>query len=96
MTVFAKQNERDPKQVDLQVTSGPVSVTVTEYAQHLRSVWGQLGHLIAEAEGTTTGKRAYDRYREHAGGVSLVSGEQLPEFEDLSEDIQSAWHHSAG
>ena len=34
---------------------------------------------------------AYDAYVEKAGGVSLVSGESLPQWGDLPREIQGAW-----
>lgn len=34
---------------------------------------------------------AYDAYVEKAGGVSLVSGESLPQWVDLPPEIQDAW-----
>jgi len=37
-------------------------------------------------------KIAYDAYCLKAGGVSLVSGEKLPEFYGLRNEIQDAWH----
>jgi hypothetical protein len=40
-------------------------------------------------------KLAYNAYRDAAGGVSLVTGEKLPEFEELAPKIQAAWKASA-
>lgn len=37
------------------------------------------------------GKIAYDAYCKQTGGVSLVSGDKLPEFNNLKTDIQDAW-----
>jgi hypothetical protein len=36
-------------------------------------------------------KIAYDAYCLSAGGVSLVSGEKLPEFWNLRQEIKDAW-----
>lgn len=41
------------------------------------------------------GKVAYDSYCYSSGGVSLVSGEKLPEWDGLSPEIQAAWTHAA-
>ena len=40
-------------------------------------------------------KVAYDAYVKAAGGVSLVSGEPLPEFDQLPENIRQAWDASS-
>lgn len=37
------------------------------------------------------GKVAYDAYCKSSGGVSLVSGANLPEWEGLSDAIRTAW-----
>lgn len=37
------------------------------------------------------GKLAYDAYCKQTGGVSLVSGDKLPEFAALKREIQEAW-----
>jgi len=37
------------------------------------------------------GIAAYVAYCQATGGVSLVSGDKLPKWEDLSIDIQTAW-----
>jgi hypothetical protein len=36
-------------------------------------------------------KIAYDAYSEQTGGVSLISGDKLPEFDALKTSIQTAW-----
>jgi hypothetical protein len=41
------------------------------------------------------GKIGYDAYREHSGGVSLVSGEPLPFWDDQSPEIRAAWDAAA-
>lgn len=43
----------------------------------------------------TLAKIAYDAYCKHTGGVSLVSGQKLPEFDQLSDAIKYAWHFAA-
>ena len=37
------------------------------------------------------GKIGYDAYCKQTGGVSLISGDKLPEFEKLKSSIQDAW-----
>lgn len=39
----------------------------------------------------TLAKEAYTRYRAHTGGVSLVSGHEIPVWENLGKNIQEAW-----
>lgn len=41
------------------------------------------------------GKDAYEAYRNHAGGKSLVSGAALPEWSELPASIQGAWEAAA-
>ena len=43
----------------------------------------------------TPGRVAYEAYRDAAGGVSLATGDPLPDFEDLSAPIRAAWEVSA-
>lgn len=45
--------------------------------------------------GIAWGEIAYECYREHSGGKSLVSGAAIPEWNKLSPDIQAAWKASA-
>lgn len=40
-------------------------------------------------------KIAYDAYVKKAGGVSLTTGDKLPEFDVLKESIQDAWDAAA-
>ena len=37
------------------------------------------------------GKVGYDAYCKQTGGVSLISGDKLPEFDVLKPAIQDAW-----
>lgn len=37
------------------------------------------------------GRHAYEAYCAATGGLSLVSGAQLPAWEDLAPDIRGAW-----
>lgn len=36
-------------------------------------------------------KIAYDGYKSNSKGKSLISGQELPEFENLPANIQEAW-----
>lgn len=45
--------------------------------------------------GKTLGQIAYEGYGERADGVSLVSGEPLPGWDDLSPVIAEAWEAAA-
>lgn len=36
-------------------------------------------------------KIAYDAYCKSTGGVSLISGDKLPEFDALKDEIKQAW-----
>lgn len=42
-----------------------------------------------------TAKIAYDAYCKQTGGKSLISGDYLPAFETLRQDIQDAWWAAA-
>ena len=37
------------------------------------------------------GQVAYTAYRDHTNGRSLVSGEPIPEWEFLPEQVKAAW-----
>lgn len=41
------------------------------------------------------GKIAYEAYRTHSDGKSLVSGHPIPEWADLPMAIQAAWEKAA-
>lgn len=41
------------------------------------------------------GQRAFEAYSAQAGGVSLVSGNVLPEWHEVSETIKEAWEAAA-
>ena len=43
------------------------------------------------SNGRSLGQVAYEAYCERSDGVSLVSGEQLPSWDDLSPVIAEAW-----
>ena len=40
-------------------------------------------------------KIAYDAYCKSTGGVSIISGDKLPEFEILKQSIKDAWWEAA-
>jgi hypothetical protein len=41
------------------------------------------------------GKVGYDAYCKQTGGVSLISGDKLPEFDALKSAIKDAWAAAA-
>lgn len=41
------------------------------------------------------GHVAYDGYRNHTGGVSLISGQPIPEWNELKPEIKAAWEAAA-
>ena len=43
----------------------------------------------------TMGQVGYEAYGESSSGKSLISGQPLPDWEDLKTTIQDAWEHSA-
>lgn len=47
---FTATHHGDGRHIDVQVTSGPVKVVVTEQYGHLRGFWHDLGKLLDEAE----------------------------------------------
>ena len=45
--------------------------------------------------GKTPGQVNYEGYCERSGGVSLVSGDTLPAWHELTQDIRDAWETGA-
>ena len=43
----------------------------------------------------TPGQASYEGYCAKSGGVSLVSGDRLPAWDELSQDIKDAWEAAA-
>ena len=41
------------------------------------------------------GEIAYEAYRRESGSVSLVSGDPIPEWDELPAAIRSAWSEAA-
>jgi len=39
-------------------------------------------------------RRLYEAYRDHTGGVSLASGQPIPTWDDMREDVKDAWRAS--
>ena len=37
------------------------------------------------------GQVAYTAYRDHTGGKSLITGDEIPTFVNLRVDMQNAW-----
>lgn len=46
-------------------------------------------------DNTELARIAYDAYRAHTGGVSLATGQPIPEWPQLRPEIQAAWQASA-
>lgn len=44
--------------------------------------------------GQTFGQIGYEAYRNHTGGISLASGQSIPEWDSLRQDIRDAWDAS--
>lgn len=57
-----------------------------EVTKFLHDLWEK--HMV---EMTELAKIAYDAYAESTGGVSAVTGDKLPEFENTSDAVQEAW-----
>jgi hypothetical protein len=51
--------------------------------------------MTAPEAARSIGQVAYEAYCERSDGVSLVSGQQLPDFDDLSPVIAEAWEAAA-
>lgn len=62
---------------------------------HLQITTGDLVQLMEEGEApdvpANLGRIAYEAYRDSTGGVSLVNGDQLPQWEDLTDGVKSGW-----
>lgn len=50
---------------------------------------------MAEIPGKSLGQVAYEGYSGRSGGVSLISGDQLPGWEDQHPAVQDAWEAAA-
>lgn len=37
------------------------------------------------------GRIGYEAYRQHTGGISLASGQQLPIYDELNDQVRGAW-----
>ncbi len=46
-------------------------------------------------DNTELARIAYDAYRDHTGGVSLPTGQPIPQWPQLRPEIQAAWQASA-
>ena len=47
------------------------------------------------SNGRSLGQVAYEGYAEHAGWNSLISGAQLPPWDNQSAEVQQAWQAGA-
>jgi hypothetical protein len=89
MTLVANRDERDPKVIVVRTTYGPITNEVREDEGHVRAFWGQLGRVLHTPEDRA--RAGYERYREHAGGVSKFTGDHLPGFDDQDEEVRAHW-----
>jgi hypothetical protein len=80
---------REGETVTVNITYGPVSASVVEQEGHARSFWGQLGNLLHTPEDRA--RNGYERYRDHADGVSKFTGDALPSFDEVDDDIRGHW-----
>lgn len=84
---------REGENVKVHITYGPVSASVEEHAGHVMHFHSQLGGLIADVPGYAAARAqaGYERYREHAGGVSKFYGDALPSWDDQDEETKGHW-----
>jgi hypothetical protein len=61
-----------------------------------RLCWGNeaLSRKDFEMEPISLGQLAYEAYVQHSGGKSLVTGDLLPSWEELSPDVKAAWQYT--
>jgi len=97
MTLTAARDDREPQNIKVRTTYGPITNEVIEHEGHVASFWSQLGRLLAEngRHAEAQARAGYERYRAHADGLS-VHGEELPSWDDLSvtkegTDVQAHW-----
>lgn len=88
MTMSASRDERTGD-ITVLTTYGPITNEVTEAASHLGYFWSHLGQLLHKPEDRA--RRGYERYREHAGGVSKFTGDPLPSFDEQDEETRAHW-----
>jgi len=50
MTLWAQRVQGSPDYIEVNGTSGSITVKVTEHYSHLRSFWGTLGSLLDAVE----------------------------------------------
>lgn len=98
MTLSANWTNEDKLQLTVRTTYGPVTNEVTEDRGHVASFWAQLGRLLAQhpEHVELMAAQSYTRYAEHAGGTSKFTGDKLPAWEDVDEDVKAHWRHTVG
>lgn len=50
---------------------------------------------MEQKQETTTlnlGQIGYEAYRQHTGGISLATGQQLPTYDELNDQVRGAWN----
>jgi hypothetical protein len=73
----------------VRLTYGPITAEVREGDSDVRAFWGQLGRVLHSPEDRA--RAGYERYRDHAGGVSRFTGDPLPAFDDQDEETRGHW-----
>jgi hypothetical protein len=96
MTLFAKASETDERAVEVHCTHGPIAISVTEDRGHVASFWSQLGRLLHSSPELreARARAGYERYARSAGGVSAVSGDTLPTWDEQAEEIREHWRNA--
>lgn len=80
---------REGENITVHTTYGPITNKVTEHAGHVESFHRQLTGLLKSPEERAAA--GYERYRQHAGGVSKFTGDELPAFDDQDEEVRAHW-----
>lgn len=89
MTLSANRDQREPANVVVRTTYGPVVCEVTEHESHAASFHAQLGRLLAENpdRAVAQAREGYTRYIRAAD----PHAERLPAWEDLEAAERDHW-----
>lgn len=88
---------REGKNVKVHITYGPVTAAVEEEAGHVAHFHAQLGNLLGADKRNfqpvpeERARQGYERYAASAGGVSAVSGDPLPSWDEQAPEIRGHW-----
>lgn len=75
----------------LQAAGIEVPIEAFELAELYRRCIAAEKLVNARSQSASLGELAYVAYCKHSGGKSLVSGADLPNWSDLSQQIKQAW-----